>query len=121
MTKVLTDNKNFIAKFDSVAAEVYYDKKYYYLTLQEISDLRHVGLPEIKDLYKKACGLVKDRDKAWLNGLSNRAKEALLQNKFKDFSEVYNAVIVNNDDLESMRKIGQKVALEIRGWVLGQQ
>lgn len=119
MSKLLTDNYNFIAKFDSVAADIYQDKKYYYLTIQEIADLRGMAEPEVKYLYRKACDLVKNKEKAWLNGLSNRAKAALLLNKFEDFTDVYNAVVVNNDDLESRDKIGQKVALEIRGWVLG--
>ena len=118
MSKKLTDDFKFIQQFDKEAADIYMDVKYYYLTLREVSELRSKALPEVKYLFKKAKDLIKDKDKAWLNGLSNRAKKALLDNKFEDFTDLYKAVVIDNDDLEARNKIGQKVALEIRGWVL---
>ena len=121
MSKVLTDNCKFISNYDKQAASIYKDIKYYYLTVNEVARLRHMGVPEVKYLYKKAKDLVKHKDKAWMDGLSNRAKAALLLNKFTEFTDVYKAVIIDNEDIESMDKIGQKVALEIRGWVLGHQ
>lgn len=118
MSKVLTDNCEFIKKYDEKAASIYKDIKYYYLTVNEVARLRHMGIPEVKYLYKKAKDLVKNKDKAWMDGLSNRAKAALLMNRFDEFSGIYKAVMVDNQDLEALEKIGQKVALEIRGWVL---
>ena len=43
--------------------------------------LRHMGTPEVRYLYKKAKDLIKNKDKAWMDGLSNRAKAALLLNR----------------------------------------
>lgn len=116
--ETLTENYNFIKRFDELAADIYKDKKYYYLTIKEIAKLRGMEVPEVNYLYNKAKCLLKDKHAAWLNGLSNRAKAALLQNKFEDFSDVYTSVMVANVDLESLDKIGRKVALEIRGWVI---
>ena len=119
MSNLLTDNYEFIKRFDVKAADIYMDVKYYYLDIDEIPALRNMELPEVKYLYKKAKDLLKDKNKAWLNGLSNRAKKALLENHFEDFSDIYKAVVIDNDDLEARKKIGQKVAVEIRGWTLG--
>ena len=119
MNKQLTDDYNFISQFDTVAAEVYKDKKHYYLSLKEIAKYREVPASEVKVLYVRAKELLKNRDQAWLVGLSNRAKLAIIANKkYNNFRSLYDDVMSNNVDLESLPKIGHKVALEIHGWII---
>ena len=113
---LLTENYNFIRQHDALAAEIYKDKKYYYLTLKEVSQLRGIPLSQVKYLYNHARNLIKNKDKVWLIGLSNRAQHALIENNFHNYNEIKKAVM-NNDDIEALKNIGRKVALEIRGWV----
>lgn len=118
MNKRFTEAYNFVKKFDEVAAEVYKDKKYYYLKDPDISKYRGLSHVEVKALFLKAKLLLKERDKAWMAGLSNRAKAALIKNRFKGYSELYSDVMNEKIDLECFEGVGHKVALEIRRWCL---
>lgn len=121
MNKQLTEDFKFIQQFDTIAAEVYKDKKDYYLSNKEIADYRGVSEQFVRDKFKLAKSFLKNREQAWLSGLSNRAKIALIANKkYKDFTTLYADIMGNNVDLEALPKIGHKVAVEIRGWALGQ-
>lgn len=118
MNKSLTDNYNFIKKFGELAAKVYKDKKYYYLSNQEIAEYRGLSIDEVKDLIAKGKTLIKDKNTAWMTGLSNRAKAALIKNKYQQFSELYKDVMNEKIDLECFDGVGHKVALEIRRWCI---
>lgn len=119
MNKKLTDSYSFVKKFDALAAEIYIDIKWYLLKPERIAEYRKITLPEVEALYSKAKGLLKDRNQAWLYGLSPRAKLAIIATeKYKDFADLYNDVMGNNTDLEALPKIGHKSSLEIHGWII---
>jgi len=119
MNKELTEDFNFIQQFDAEAAEMYKDKKFFRFNVKEIADYREISEQEVKAKLKLAKSFLKNREQAWLSGLSNRAKIAVLANKkYKDFTSLYADIMGNNVDLECLPKIGHKVAVEIRGWVL---
>lgn len=116
MNKLLTGNFNFIKGFNQLAAEVYKDKKYYYLSNKDIAKYRKLSEPQVKNLVSDYKSILKDKDSAWLSGLSNRAKAALVKNKYTEYSELYKDVMNEKIDLECFDGVGHKVALEIRRW-----
>ena len=101
------------------AAEIYKDRKYFYLSVKQIAEYREVSERVVRDKFKLAKSFLKNREQAWLVGLSNRAKIAVLANKkYKDFACLYADIMVKNIDLEELPKVGHKVAVEIWSWVL---
>lgn len=112
----LTSEVEFISQFDELAAEIYVDKKYYYLTFEQIATLRQMPLSEAKSLYAKCRKLLRDRDSAPFYTLSNRAKAALIINKYKSATKLIDDVMNEKVDLECLPRIGHKVAVEIRKW-----
>ena len=119
MDRKLTSDYNFVSQFDVVAAEVYRDKKYYFLSLKDISAHRNMDIFDTERAYSKARELLKNREQAWLYGLSKRAKIAILAtDKYNSFKSLCDDVMDNNEDLELLPKIGHKVAVEVRGWII---
>ena len=117
MNKQLTSDYVFIQQFNTVAAEVYKDRKYHYLTNKDIADYRKVDVMIVKDLYSQAKQLLKNREQAWLSGLSTRAKMAIIaSNRYGDFKSLYFDVMNEKVDLEDLPKVGHQVATEIRRW-----
>jgi len=118
METTLINDYKFVMRFNPLAAEIYQDKKYYYLSYNDMAEIRGLSIYETKKLFFIAKGILKDRDKAWMLGLSNRAKLALTKNKIINKAQLYNKVMKENSDLEEFKGIGHKVALEIHGWLL---
>lgn len=119
MNNKLTDDYLFVKKFDQLAADVYIDKKHYFLRIKEIAEYRKLRASEVDALYKKAQEMLKNREQAWMYGLSKRAKLAIVATgKYKEFKDLYDDVMSNNTDLEALPKIGHKVALEVHGWLI---
>lgn len=86
---------------------------------KEIAEYRNLSVNQVDELYKKAVSILKNRDEAWLYGLSTRAKLALIASeKYSNFKDLYSDIMDNNADLECLPKVGHKVAIEIRGWAI---
>lgn len=113
----MTREYEFIKQFDSLAAEIYNDKKYYFLTTGEIARLRHMAKCDVSDSYKRAKDILKNPDDAWLCGLSPRAKN-IIKNRtpYTEFKQLYSDVMNEKIDIECLPKAGHKVACEIRRW-----
>lgn len=119
MNSKLTEQHAFVTGFDPLAADVYMDIKFYSLFKHEIAKYRNLTLSEVKCSYDKARELLKNREQAWLYGLSNRAKLAIVATgKYNDFKCLYDDVMTNNEDLEDLPRIGHKVAVEVHGWII---
>ena len=117
MKKKLTSDYKFIAQFNALAAEVYRDKKEFFLSFRDIAEYRVVSELFVRDKFKEAKQLLKNRNQAWMNGLSRRAKMALITcNKYNDFKSLCEDVMKEKIDLEDYPKIGHQVATEIRRW-----
>lgn len=118
MNKLLTQDYNFIKEFDELAAEVYLDKKYYHLDINEIARYREITSDKTLEYFTMAKRVLREKDSAWLTGLSTRAKAAILKNRYMKYEQLYSDVMNEKIDLECFRGVGHKVALEIRRWCL---
>lgn len=115
MKSSFTDNVEFVKGIDPLAAEIYLDKRYYFLTISEVADLRSMPIELVSHKYKKAKDLIRNKGTAWTYGLSNRAKTALIKNGYKGIEQLKKD-IDQEVDLEDLSGIGHKVAVEIRRW-----
>lgn len=104
----------FVRRFNPRAAEVYEDRDLYELTFDEISTLRDISKSESRALYRKAKQILKEGEKAWLLSLSNRTRKALIANDYASYRKLFDDINDAKIDLESLPKIGHKVAEEIR-------
>lgn len=119
MFKSLTEKYEFVKQFDELAAEIYMDKHDGLLTLNMVAEHRELHIDLVKDKYKIARLMLKNKNEAWLhsgNKLSNRAKKALLKNGYKDLKALHDDIRAERVDLESLSRVGHKVAVEIRKW-----
>ncbi len=113
----MTNNYKTIMKHDQLAADIYQDRKLYSLTVDEISELRGITSADIRKKYKAAKDIIKLPDEAWLNGLSVRAKKAILEHTdYKGKQKLRNDIINGIIDLESLPNVGHKVACEVLRW-----
>ncbi len=110
------DDFEFLRSIDELTANIYLDKKYYHLTYREISELRHLSSTKVKELVLKGKRLLKNKNEAWMDGLSPRAKHTI-EDRYENYNQLYNDVMVNDVDLELFDGIGHKVAIEIRRWI----
>lgn len=108
----------FVKQYDPLASDIYKDRKYYFLTYNEIAELRGLKVSRVKELYDVARDVLKDREHAWMIGLHCRARNALTRTGYSDFSTLYEDVITEKIDLEQYSGIGHKVAVEIRKWLV---
>lgn len=111
----LTKRYEFIKQFNSIAAEVYFDRKYF-LTYAEIAAHRGVKASEAKLLYKTAKAMLKNPDTAWMDGLSNHARNTLTSNGYTEMKRLIDDVMNEKVDLECFKGLGHKAAVEIRRW-----
>ena len=115
----MTPEYDLVSKYDKLAAEIYNDKKYYFLTTGEIAKLRSISIDDVKASYKSAKNIIKFPDEAWLCGLSPRAKKAIKEKTpYTDFKRLYSDVMSESTDLECFSSIGHKVACEVRRWCI---
>ena len=118
---MLTNNNNddfeFLDNIDKLMSSIYKDKKYYFLSYKEIAELRCMNARNVKALFIKAKRLLKDKNGAWMDGLSVRAIHTI-EHKYKNYIQLYNDVMVEGVDLELLDGAGHEVAVEIRRWVM---
>lgn len=96
-----------------MAAEIYKDK-YHCLTFNEIAELRGISLSNARGLYDRAKYILKHSEEMWTEGLSRRARQALLRNGYRSVNSV-------RGDLHNLHKkpsIGDKVLYEVRTWLI---
>ena len=119
MAKLLTDKYEFVRQFDVEAADIYRDRKSF-LTFREIANYRGITSSQAKDLYNQARKILRDQNNAWLYSgnpkLSRRARLALAKSKYGSFVQLYNDVMKESVDLECLKGIGHKVAVEVHRW-----
>lgn len=112
-------NADKIRHWDELAAEIYLDKKYYYLTNSEISELRNLPVPMVKCHYKNALYILKHLDQMWChNGLSRQSRLAILRAGYRSFMQVYNDVFNRGKDLTDYPDIGESKSREIKEWLI---
>lgn len=111
----LTEQYEFIKQYDELAAEVYYDRKYF-LTYNEIAAHRGIKVSEAKDKYSLAKKMLRNPDSAWMTGLSNHAKNKLVSNGYTEMKRLLDDVLNETIDLECLKGIGHQAAVEIRRW-----
>ncbi len=108
---------NIIREHDELAAEIYMDRCYYFLTFSEIAELRNISASSAKAAKKRADYILNHSDELWLRGLSRRARLALLRDGYTDLKQLIDDVITKKRDLENIPSVGHKVAVEIIQWV----
>jgi len=116
MVLALKERIKFVREVDSQAAEVYSDRLEFSLPFTEIAHYRGIPLGGAIALYIQAKTILKDPQKAWLYGLSARAKHAILLAGYTNFLHLYTDVVTAGVDLEAHTLIGHKVACEIGRW-----
>jgi len=109
---------NLIKEHDELAAEIYMDRCYYFLTFSEIAELRNISASSAKSAKKRADYILKHSNELWLRGLSRRARLALLRDGYTNLKQLINDVITKKRDLEGIPSVGHKVAIEITEWVV---
>lgn len=118
---MLTDENNddfeFLSDINKVMSDIYKDKKYYCLSYREISELRCISVSDAREMFNKAKKLLKNKNSAWMDGLSPRAINTL-KHKYKNYAQLANDVTMNDIDLELLDGVGHKVAVEIRRWIM---
>ena len=113
---MLTDDCKFLNEIDELTSKIYSDKKEYYLTYKEIAELRGLPASTVRERFLQAKKLLKNKKCAWMNGLSPRAVHTL-EDRYSNFKELYDEVMVKDVDLETFDGVGHKVALEVRRWL----
>lgn len=111
----------FLKETNELAAKVYSDKKYFFLTYREIAKYRNMTVAEAKEYFLRAKSMLSHKESAWLDGLSPRAKKAVLDAKYHCVKDLCHDVVDEMIDLENMKGIGHKVAVEIRRWCVSRQ
>ena len=114
---MLTSDYEFLKEVDELAADIYMDKKFYYLNYKMIAECRGIKASDARGYFIKAKHLLKDRDNAWMDGLSARAVNAI-KVKYKSYKQLYDDVMVADEDLEVIDGVGHKVAVEVRRWLI---
>lgn len=117
ITMLTNDDFEFLCGFDELMANIYQDKKYYYLTYKEISELRCLSSTRVKELFIKGKRLLNNKKRAWMDGLTPRAIHTI-EDRYESYNQLYNDVMVQGVDLENYDGIGHKVAVEIRRWIM---
>lgn len=120
MNTLLIEDVQFVRETNELAAEIYMDKKYYFLTYREIAEYRNLPASEVKALFLRAKEMIKNKDSAWMDGLSPRAKKALIETKYNSLKQLHDDIRSELIDLETMKGVGHKVAIEIRRWCVKQ-
>lgn len=114
---MLTEHYELIKRVNPLAAAIYKDRKYYYQTFNEIALLHGIKVSEVKQLYNKCKWWIKNPDDIWLDGLSERARNALKHHSpYVEFNQLLDDVMNERVDLECLNGVGHKVAVEIRRW-----
>lgn len=108
-------NKNYelIKRYDEMAAEIYKDRCHC-LSFNEIANLRGMSLSNVRDLYNRAKYILNHTEELWTEGLSRRAKLALLRNGYKSVNQVRKDVLV----LHKKPSIGDQILGEITDWLI---
>lgn len=114
----MTSEYNIVREIDVLAAEIYRDKQELHLTYTQLSKLHDLPPSEIYSLYAKAKSIITSGDTSWLDGLSQRAKTQIINAGYTEFDSLKHDVTNEILDLQSLPRVGQKVALEIRRWCL---
>lgn len=102
-----------IKKRNRLAAEIHLDRHYYYLTFREIAEHRDIRLRRVHELYNEAKEILKHPEQDWCEGLSKRARLALLRNGYDNIHAVRNDV----DVLIKKDTVGVKIVNEVRKWL----
>lgn len=116
---IYQENAKKIRQWDDLAAEIYLDKKYYYLANSEISELRSIPIKMVITHYKNAIYILNHLDQMWCHrGLSRQSRLALLRNGYRSFIQLYNDVFTRHKDLTDYPDIGEIKAYEIKRWLI---
>lgn len=111
-----SDDHNVIQKQDPLAADIYLDRVYYYLTWNEIAEYRKISVSQCKLLFSRAKYILRNPNEYWMLGLSRRARLALQRNGYRNLEQLKKD-LDNDVDLESKDGIGHMIDYEVRRWV----
>ena len=109
----MNGNYNEIAKQDIEAANVYKLKEVENKSYTQISKALRISSSLAKQLYKRACFILENPDHVWLDGLSRRARLAVLRGKFSDIKQLSSALMSG----KRIEGVGDKMKAEIEKWV----
>lgn len=109
-----TRNYKTLLQSDQLLAEVYLDRRYYFLTIAEIAKLRGISVSKVNELLTESKKLLNTSDEHWLFGLSKRSKLALQRGGFNCKEEVRQKI----DVLHKFDTVGDKIVSEVRRWLV---
>lgn len=102
-----------IKQHNSLAAEIYLDRHYYYLTFREIAEHRRIRLRRVHELYDEAREILRHPEYDWCQGLSKRSKQALMRCGYRSAVTVREEV----DELHKKESIGVGIVNEVKRWL----
>lgn len=106
-----------INKYDNRAAIVWLERMLWRTTHVSMSEIMNVSPSESRQLYKRAKYILEHQNEMWTNGLSNRAKFALLKQGYKSLKQLIHDIEVDGVDICTIEGIGENVSGEITRWL----
>ena len=109
-----TDNHHLIP-------QIVFQRSKHNMSFTELGVMYGIRSSDAYQLYAQYLGIKAMGDFTWLDGLSNRAKNALIQSNYRYLDDLYEDVRNEQVDLFDLVRIGHKVDIEIRKWCIHQK
>ena len=101
--------------------EIVFQRTTHNLTFTELGEMFSIRSSDAYQMYALFLGIKAMGDFTWLDGLSNRAKNALIQSDYRYLDDLYEDVRNEKVDLIELEMVGHKLDIEIRKWCIHQK
>ena len=117
----MTYTERLTTKNHHLIPEIVYQRSENSLSFTEVAEMLSIRSSDAYQLYALYLGIKAMGDFTWLDGLSNRAKNALIQSDYRYLDDLYKDVRNEKVDLIDLEMVGHKIDIEIRKWCINQK